>query len=131
MLAVANEIGCAPPQVSLAGPAVTHAPEVHTWLLAHELPHPPQLRASLERLTQLPPQNVVPGAHTLAQLPLEHAVPGPQLRPHDPQLPLLLARLVSHPLAAEPSQSPKPGTHAAMPHAPPAHIAVAKGSAHA
>jgi len=127
MFADAKEIGCAPPQVSLGGPDATHVPDVHTWLLAHELPHPPQLRASLERLTQLPPQNVVPGAHTLAQLPLEQAVPGPQLRPHDPQLTLLLARLVSHPLAAEPSQSPKPDTHAAMPHPPPVHIAVAKG----
>ena len=48
-----------------------------------------------------------------------------QVFPHPPQLDALVFRLVSQPLAAEPSQSPKPGLHAWMPHAPEAHRAVA------
>ncbi len=53
-----------------------------------------------------------------------------QVTPHPPQLPLLL-RLVSQPLAAFPSQFPKPALHEAIAHEPLAQVAVALVREHA
>jgi hypothetical protein len=50
--------------------------------------------------------------------------------PQPPQLPLVL-RLVSQPLAALPSQFPKPALHEAMAHEPLAQVAVALVREHA
>jgi hypothetical protein len=60
--------------------AQVHTPETHA--LSHLLPQPPQLRAFVERSTQLPSHRTAPGAqlHT----PDTHE-PAPHDRPHSPQ----------------------------------------------
>ena len=66
--------------------------------------------------------------HTLVHAPAEHTCPAAQARPQTPQLALLVLRLVSQPLAALPSQLPKPGLQLATVHAPAAQPAVALAS---
>ena len=51
--------------------------------------------------------------------------------PHAPQLALSVRVSTSQPLAGSRSQSAKPAAHAATPQLPPAHVALAWGSAHA
>jgi hypothetical protein len=55
-----------------------------------------------------------------AQLPATQLVPAPHGRPHAPQWALLARVLVSQPLLASPSQSPKPAAHVRW-HAPATH----------
>ena len=53
------------------------------------------------------------------------------MRPHAPQLARVVCVLVSHPLAAAPSQSPKPAAHAVTVQEPPAQpCAATLASAH-
>src|SRR6516164_7181081 len=64
----------------------------------------------------------------IAQAPaeqLETALGAEHALPQAPQLFTLVRRLVSHPLLAFPSQSPKPGLQAAIRHAPAEHADVA------
>jgi hypothetical protein len=62
--------------------------------------------------------------------PATHAVAAPHARPHAPQWALLVWVLVSHPLAALPSQLPKPVAQAPSAHAPPAQVAAALAKLH-
>jgi hypothetical protein len=76
----------------------------------------PQLLLSLVRFTQ-------PDAHLTwpagqVHMPIVHVPPAPHEFPQVPQLFGSVRRLVSQPLAAFPSQFPKPGLHVAMMHAP-------------
>ncbi len=106
--------------------------------LLHTLPHAPQWAALVLRLVSQPSaltplQSPKPGEHAMVQRPLlQSAEPLalPQTTPQAPQLPTL-PRLASQPLAALPSQLPKPVLQLATVHAPPAHPAVALGSEHA
>jgi hypothetical protein len=63
-------------------------------------------------------------ADAAMHVPLLQLAPAAHARPHIPQLVALVLRLVSQPLAALPSQSPKPALQLS-PHAPAAHVAVA------
>jgi hypothetical protein len=78
-------------------------------------------------LTQAPLHTVSPAGH--AHVPLVHDAPVAQAVPHAPQLATVLSG-VSQPLAALPSQFPKPGRHDKTVHAPPAHADAAFGRLH-
>lgn len=54
-------------------------------MVAHALPHVPQLRTLLERLTQAPEQLVSPLAQVVRQCPLEQTWLVPQACPQAPQ----------------------------------------------
>ena len=62
-----------------------HIPAVHTWLVPHTFPQPPQFFASVEVVTHALPHLVVPGALQV-QLPLRQLLPAPQTLPQLPQL---------------------------------------------
>ncbi len=117
-----------------------HAPDEHTLLpptwLRQTVPHAPQLFASVWRLTSHP---FATFASQLAKPTLQRAMPhtpaehvptpfaGAQRLLHVPQLPTSVRRSVSQPLAALPSQLPKPALQVPSAHTPPAHVAVALG----
>ncbi len=61
--------------------------------------------------------------------PAEQLCPAAQRRPHAPQCSALVDTLVSQPVRAMPSQSPKPAVQAPSAHAPPLHAAVALANA--
>jgi len=109
-----------------------HVPDGHDSLAfgkLHVEPHDPQSVSVLSDVSQplaaLPSQSPSPGLHvetpqapaTQFGVPLDDG----QTLPHWPQLLMLVAVLVSQPLAGFPSQSPKPapqlGTHAPAVHA--------------
>ena len=69
-------------------------------------------------------------AQVAPHAPAEQTWPAPQVVPQAPQLVLSLRVSTSQPLAGSWSQSAKPEAHAATAHAPPAHVALAWGSAH-
>ena len=117
-----------------------HAPLLHTATAfdtgRHTVPHMPQFAVSLWKFahTPLAAQYVVPDGHELTQLELPAApaqcVPAAQVVPQVPQLVFVVVD-VSQPLATLPSQLAQPASHAAMPHAPAVHAAVACGMEHA
>ncbi|MBI5518036.1 MAG: hypothetical protein HY909_29970 [Deltaproteobacteria bacterium] len=78
----------------------------------------------------MPAQLTCPGGHVDTQLPPEQTWPERQVRPHIPQLPGSLPVLVSQPLAATPSQSPKPALQAPTAQRPAAQDAVAFAREH-
>jgi hypothetical protein len=94
--------------------------------LAQAVPHAPQLEtdvasAASQPLAAAPSQLPKPREHVSPQAPALHVAseldPLAQALPQRPQLPVAVVRLVSQPLAATPSQSPKPTLHARR-HAP-------------
>jgi hypothetical protein len=102
-------------------------------LTVHARPQPPQLVTSLPVSTQLIPQRVWPPTQPLEHMPArvsQMGVESEHALPHIPQLLMVLSG-VSQPLAAIPSQSPKPALHMAITHAPAEQPAVALASVHA
>jgi hypothetical protein len=108
------------------------APDVHeaeAFESAQATPQAPQLpsvvRLDSQPLPVRPSQLPKPAVHAWsAQTPLKHvadAFEKLQALPQSPQFPMLVFRLVSHPVVARPSQSPKPGSHAIW-HAPPEQL---------
>ncbi len=119
----------------------THAPALQieeALASAQAVPQAPQFLASVSVLTSQPlaaflSQSAKPALHEVVHVPLVHASPwfGPavQTLPQAPQLRSSVVVLTSQPLAAPRSQSRKPRLHDPMPHMPPAHPALALGSA--
>ena len=107
--------------VSPAPQVVTHTPAEHAWPPGHTLPQAPQLLLSVLTLISQPfvaiasqlrkpalqaPRPQAPVVHVDAALAKEQRTPQP------PQLFTSVERtLVSQPLLAVPSQSPKPVVH--------------------
>jgi hypothetical protein len=106
----------APPQrESGAAQVVAQAPAEHTWPAGHARPHAPQWALSLwprtsQPLAALRSQSRKPAAQAVTEhAPPEHAevaLGRAHARPQAPQFAALVARFVSHPLVAAPSQSP-------------------------
>lgn len=65
------------------------------------------------------------GAQTAMHAPAEQVVPAAHETPHDPQLPLSVASVDSHPFAGSLSQFANPDWHAPRPHAPAEQAAAA------
>ncbi len=106
---------------AMAQPAAMHV--AAPWAIGLQAtPQPPQLFGSVCVGVQAVPQHVKPRAQPavvqfgVAQTPPEHTWPAPQRTPQPPQLLASVVRAVSHPVDTLPSQSAKPGSHAAMPH---------------
>ena len=118
---LAQNVAGAVPQVrSGAAQVVPQMPPEHTRPAAQAVVHAPQLALSVRVLTSQPSdglalQSAKPAAHvTRVQTPAlqaEVALGSAQVRPHAPQLAIVVWVLVSQPLAAVPSQSPKPAAH--------------------
>lgn len=126
--------GAVPHVVSDAPQVVPHRPPEQTWPLGQVMPHPPQFALSVVVFTSHPSdalwsQSAKPVRHdATAQAPLVHvvtALASTHASPQAPQLVALVWVLVSHPLAAIPSQSPWPDAQRTTVHAPPEHPAVA------
>ncbi len=107
----------APQEVSGEAHVVVQAPREQTWPAGQVIPHAPQLALSDWRLASHPStaewlQSAKPGLHAvMPQAPTEQAdeaLARVHARPQAPQLVALTLRLVSHPSAATPLQSPKP-----------------------
>jgi hypothetical protein len=77
---------------------MTHVPPQQPLPATHIDPQAPQLLLLVLRLTQMPPQLVVPVGHM--HTPLVHVAPIGHVRPHIPQLLVSLEVLASHPSAA-------------------------------
>jgi hypothetical protein len=119
-------------------PARAQRPSTHAGLplgYAHATPHAPQLVALVAVAVSQPllgslSQSPAPGAHWIPHTPIAQVAvaPGPDghARPHIPQCDALVVRGVSQPLAALPSQSPKPPAHS-LTHAPITQRPVALG----
>jgi hypothetical protein len=133
-----TQVIVAPQAVWPAGHNMRHVPVTQLWPPGHARPHIPQLVASLWRSTQRPglpgatPQMVAPAAHVpphtaAAQVAVPPTGAG-HVVPQRPQLFAVVLRLVSQPLAALPSQSPKPVLQVRR-HAPVVHAAVWFGPA--
>jgi hypothetical protein len=115
---LAQKVDAPDPQVRRGeAQVVPHTPPEHTWPAAQAIPHAPQLALSLRVSTSQPvagmrsqsrkPEAQVVMAHDpLMQLSV--ALGRAHARPQAPQLVRLVRVLVSQPLEAEPSQSPKP-----------------------
>jgi hypothetical protein len=95
---------------------------------AQTVPQAPQLVLSAARSRHVPEQLVCPVGQTVTHAPATQLWAPEQGLPHAPQWALLVLRLASQPLAALPSQLPKPAAHAPTVHAPAAQPAVALGS---
>ena len=118
-----------------------HAPPEQTWPAAQRVPQRPQLVLSVrvsasQPLAGAPSQSAKPAAQAaMAQAPaaqLAVALGSAHVRPHAPQLVALVARSVSQPVEARPSQSPKPPTQRTTAHSPPTQPGAATwSSAHA
>jgi hypothetical protein len=103
------------------------------------VPQPPQRALSVRVFTSQPllaspSQSAKPAAHApMAHAPDAHmalALGSAHVRPQAPQLVALAVRSVSQPLAAAPSQSPKPPVQRTMAQAPAAQpLAATLGSA--
>lgn len=93
-------------------------------------PHAPQFSAVLRLTSQpfagLPSQSPVRNGHASTHRDMRHCAPIPgasrHAAPHAPQFAGLALSSVSQPLAASPSQSPKPASQTS-PHRPAAHVA--------
>jgi hypothetical protein len=112
-----------------------HAPLTHTAVALGRVHAPPQRpqcatlvrRSTSQPLAGLPSQSPKPALHAATtQPPAAHAavaLGSTQALPHTPQCEVLVVRLVSHPLAALPSQLPKPALQV-IPHMPLVQVAV-------
>ncbi len=120
-----------------------HAPSAQSLTALAKLqtrPHMPQLLASPRMLTSHPsiklrlqsakPALQVPPHMPPTQVALPLATIG-HIRPHIPQLLVSVVRLVSQPSPTLLLQSPNPGPHIAMVHAPPTHAALPLTDMHA
>ncbi len=97
-----------PPQNELPGgqspppPPPVQTPLTHVLPLAQTTPHPPQLAASLDRLTHDVPHFVRPEAHSLppaVHVPaIQNGVAPPQTTPQPPQLLMSLLASIQVPL---------------------------------
>jgi hypothetical protein len=124
-----------PEQLACAAWQLTpHTPPEHIVPAAQAVPHAPQLALSLrvstsQPLATLPSQLAYPVAHAvMVHAPAvqpDVALGSAQVRPQAPQLVALVWVLVSQPLAAAPSQLPKPAEHPMTVHAPAAQPLVA------
>jgi hypothetical protein len=105
------------------------------WLVPQAAPQLPQESRSVWRLRHVPEQLLCPDGHAAEhELLTQLVVPpvgGAHGRPHPPQFEGLLRVSVSQPLAALPSQLPKPVLQAAMAQTPAAHVPVALVKVHA
>jgi hypothetical protein len=123
--------------------AIPHVPAAQLGValaVTQARPHAPHaatvvFRSTSHPLVGAPSQSPKPTPQRVtAQLPMaqdEVAFARAQTRPHAPQLDGVIARLVSQPLAALPSQSPKPGLHRATAQVPTLQLAVALAREHA
>jgi hypothetical protein len=123
--------------------AIVHVPPAHAAVALgrlHARPHIPQLVAVVRVSTSqpfagFPSQSAKPALHAaMVHAPAAHAavaLASEHVRPHIPQCTALMPRLTSQPLAALPSQLPKPALHDATVHMLAAHAAVALASEHA
>lgn len=100
--------------------------------MSHATPHAPQLvsvfRLVSHPLVGSPSQFAKPDAQVGTQTPAVQVVVPlafEQTLPQEPQFATLVFRLASQPLAATPSQLPKPALHVRMPQAPDEQVAVA------
>ena len=114
----------------------THTPPAHVGVplvLLHARPHAPQFVAEVASVVSqlpLPSQSAEPGMQMLRpHMPMTQVAARPvmlgQTVPHMRQLVVSVLRLVSQPLLGSRSQSPKPGVHGPMVHAPATQLAVA------
>jgi hypothetical protein len=116
------------PQVRRADAQLApQVPPEQTWPAAQAVPQAPQLALSVRVLTSQPSaglalQSAKPVAHATSEQPpaaqAAEALGRAQARPHAPQLVRVVWVLVSQPLEAEPSQSPKPAAQRTTVHAP-------------
>jgi hypothetical protein len=122
-----------------AGQRSVHAPIAHTRPAAQALPQAPQWALAPARLTSQPlAASPSQSPKPAAQRSTRHAPPAQvavalgraQPRPHMPQWAAVTRVSTSQPLAASPSQSPKPAAHAATPQTPPTQAAIALAGAH-
>jgi hypothetical protein len=115
-------------------PPTTQRPAAHAFTLtrasAHAALQAPQFIGSEAVFAQPLPQVVVPTPQVAAQAPREQTCPAPHAPPQRPQLPLSPSTFTSQPLAALPSQSAKPATHAPRRHAPASQLAAALAKRH-
>jgi hypothetical protein len=106
----------------------------HVCVVLQGRPQAPQLPLSVRRFRQTPEQLVCPLGHVALHVPLRHAAEPPvgavHTRPQAPQWATVLRRSVSHPLAALPSQLPKPVLHAPRVHVPLVQVALALAKLH-
>jgi hypothetical protein len=119
-----------PQAVCPAGHTARHAPATQLCPAAHRLPHAPQLFGSLSGLAHTPgaaPHSKSPRLQIVPHTPLEHEasplIGAGHERPHTPQCVTEKFTSVSQPLAALPSQSPKPAAQRNK-HAPSEHVAL-------
>lgn len=127
-----------------AKPAL-HAPMAHApvaqdadaFASMHGARHAPQsvsVRIDVSQpVAVMPSQSCRPGSHAPSvQRPPGHAYIAPASEQATRQAPQSVTRSsgVSHPSAAKPLQSPKPGSHAVIVHVPPVHAADAFAGAH-
>ena len=128
-----------PPPQSESGAAqvATHAPAAHTRPAAQARPQTPQLALSLRLRTSQPLAALMSQSRKpAAQAVTPHAPPAQaevalgseHVRPQAPQWALLVPRLVSQPLPAAPSQSPRPASQRATVQPPAAQPLTAPGS---
>jgi hypothetical protein len=113
-----------------------HVPIVHTAVAlegAHSLPHAPQCVSELvsdvsQPLVALPSQSPKPALHApIRHVPPTHEVVALgrlQARPQAPQCAAVVLRSVSQPLAALPSQLPRPIAQVVVPQTPIVHAGV-------
>jgi hypothetical protein len=128
MARLAQKVAPVDPHVaSGAAQVVPHAPPEQTWPAAHVAVHDPQWALSERASTSQPSaglalQSRKPVAHiVMAHAPVAQnaaAWGSAQVRPQTPQLAVVALRSVSQPLAATPSQSPKPAAQRTTVHAP-------------
>lgn len=137
----AQKAAPAAPQVaSGAAHVAPHAPPEQTWPAAQAVPQLPQCAPSVAVLTSQPSagsrlQSAYPAAQAVStHAPAVQAVVAcgsAQARPQAPQWAALVAVGISQPLAADPSQSPKPAAQRTTTHVPSVHPAAeAFASAH-
>jgi hypothetical protein len=124
----------APHVASGAAQVVPHTPAEHTRPAGHAAPHAPQAALSVRVSTSQPlaglmSQSAKPAAQAVtAHAPAAHdavALGSAHARPQAPQWVVAVVTSVSQPLAAAPSQSPKPAAQRPTVHSPAAHPLVA------
>jgi hypothetical protein len=130
----------AKPMLQLATPHTPIAHEPVAFAGAHAIPQPPQCARALcvstsQPFAALPSQFAKPMLQlAIPHEPIAHepvAFAGAHAIPQPPQCARALCVFVSQPLAALPSQLPKPALQLAIPHAPIAHEGVAFATVHA
>jgi len=136
---VSQPLAPLPSQLPKPGAHVgTHAPAAQAVAVVpaaeHAAPHAPQWLALARRSvsqplgalpSQLPKPSVQAGVHVPETQPVAEAPAIEHATPQAPQLLALVRTLVSQPLAALPSQSPKPAEHTSAVQAPAMHTCAA------